>query len=411
MTVDGAAAPELDRRYAEPGLRLGRHNPDIVDSYYGPVAWRDRISAEPVPASAALVDEARRLIVDLDADASSADHQLEIQQRHWLRSQTVGLHTVARKLHGDDIGYLDEVELCFGIRPEPITEDEVHEAQRALDRALRGPGGGVDASLADRTAALRDRHVVPVDRLRAVIDNLADELRERTRLAFGLPDGEQITFDLVTDKPWSGFNVYQGNLRSLVTINTDLPVLATSIAHLVAHEAYPGHHTEGCHKEVGLVRGAHRVEQTIALIGTPACLLAEGLADLGLEALVGTDTVSAVAPMLADAGVNFEVEPVRAMSHFGEVMARARGTLAIQLHAEHRPVDEVIATAARWFVVDHARATQMVRFLTDPTWRAYVFCYAEGHRLCRAFMHGEPSRFARLLDEQLTPADLYAGAA
>jgi len=53
----------------------------------------------------------------------------------------------------------------------------------------------------------------------------------------------------------------------------------------------------------------------------------------------------------------------------------------------------------------------MVRFLTDPTWRAYVFCYAEGHRLCRAFMGGDPRRFARLLDEQLTPADLIAGAA
>lgn len=411
MTVDGAAAPELVRRYVELGLRLGRHNPDIVDSYYGPAEWRARIDADPVTPAADLVEEARRLILDLDADASSADHQLDIQRRHWLRSQTVGLHTVARMLHGDHIDFIDEVELCFGIRPEPITDDEVREGQRQLDAALRGPGGGPGAPLAERTAALRDRHVIPVDRLRAVIDNLAADLRERTRAAFGLPDGEHIRFDLVTDKPWSGFNVYEGDLQSLVTINTDLPVLATSIAHLVAHEGYPGHHTEGCHKEIGLVRGGDRVEQTIALIGTPACLLAEGLADLGLEALMGPDTVTAVAPMMAAAGVTFEVEPVLAMSHFSEVMARARGTLAIQLHADGRPVDDVIATAERWFVVDHARATQMVRFLTDPTWRAYVFCYAEGHRLCRAFMGGDPSRFARLLDEQLTPADLIAGAA
>jgi len=404
-------APDLVRRYVELGLRLGRHNADIVDSYYGPTSWRDLVDAEPVTAAQDLVEEARRLILDLDADASAADHQLDTQRRHWLRSQTVGLHTVARMLHGDRLDFIDEVELCFGIRPERITEDEVRDAQRELDAALRGPGGGAPAPLAERTAALRDRHVIPVDRLRPVIDNLAQELRERTRTAFGLPDGEHVTFDLVSDKPWSGFNVYERNLHSLVTINTDLPVLATSIAHLVAHEAYPGHHTEGCHKEVGLVRERDRIEQTIALIGTPACLLAEGLADLGLEALMGPDTVTAVAPMLADAGVNFEVEPVLAMSHFSEVLARARGTLAIQLHSDGRPVEDVIATAERWFVVDHARATQMVRFLTDPTWRAYVFCYAEGHRLCRSFMGGDPRRFARLLDEQLTPADLIAGAA
>lgn len=402
---------DLARRYVELGLRLGRHNPDIVDSYYGPVAWKDQIDAAPVSPTAALVDEARRLIVDLDNDASRSDHELDTQRRHWLRGQTVGLHTVARMLHGDSIDFIDEVELCFGIRPERITDDEIQEAQRDLDRALRGPGGGADGSLADRTAALRDRHVIPVDRLREVIDNLADDLRERTVAAFGLPEGEHVTFDLVSDKPYSGFNFYQGDLRSLVTINTDLPVLATSIAHLVAHEAYPGHHTEGCHKEVGLARAANRVEETIALIGTPACLLAEGLADLGLEALMGTDTVTAVAPMMADAEVNFEVEPILAMSHFGEVTARARGTLAIQLHADGRSVEDVIATAKRWFVVDDARATQMVRFLNDPTWRAYVFCYAEGHRLCRSFMAGDPKRFARLLDEQLTPADLIAGAA
>lgn len=409
--MNATTAPDLVRRYVELGLRLGRHNPDIVDSYHGPPEWRTAIDAEAVLAPGALVEDARQLIVDLDADASVADHQLDVQRRHWLRSQTVGLHTVARTLRGDHIDFVDEVELCFGVRPERIDPDEVRQAQRELDLALRGPANTAAAPLAERAAAMRDRHVIPVDRLREVIDNLASELRQRTAAAFGLPEGESVTFDLVSDKPWSGFNVYQGGFRSLVTINTDLPVLSTSIAHLIAHEAYPGHHTEGCHKEAGLVRRGARVEQTIALIGTPACLLAEGLADLGLEALMGADPVGAVEPMLVDAGVHYEVESAQAFAHFSEVMARARGTLAMQLHADGRSVDDVVATAADWFVVDHARATQMVRFLTDPTWRAYVFCYAEGHRLCRAFVKGDPQRFARLLDEQLTPADLYAGAA
>jgi len=399
----------LTQRYVELGLRLGRHNPDIVDSYYGPAEWRRRIDAEAVAEPTALVESARRLIADLDARVDGGDSEgtdrIDPQRRAWLRSQSVGLHTVARMLAGDPIDFLDEVELCFGVRPERITEDEVFEAQRGLDTALGGSAGG---PLADRMAALRERHVIPVDRLRAVIDNLSQDLQERTRRAFGLPDDEGVTFDLVTDKPYSGFNFYQGGFRSLVTINTDLPVLSTSIAHLVAHEAYPGHHTEHCHKEQGLVRDRDRVEQTIALIGTPSCLLAEGLADLGLEALMGPSPAEAIVPMMADAGVNYEIEAVNAVGQFSEVTARARGTLAMHLHADGQSPEAVIETAKRWFVVDDARATQMVRFLNDPTWRAYVFCYAEGHRLCRSFMAGDPQRFARLLDEQLTPSDLAA---
>ena len=70
-------------------------------------------------------------------------------------------------------------------------------------------------------------------------------------------------------------------------MNTDLPVLSLSLPHLVAHEAYPGHHTEHTTKEVGLVRGRQFLEETIFLVGTPQCLLAEGLADLGLQVVMG----------------------------------------------------------------------------------------------------------------------------
>ena len=171
-----------------------------------------------------------------------------------------------------------------------------------------------------------------------------------------------------------------------------MPVLSSSIAHLVAHEAYPGHHTEHVHKEVGLVRDRQQVEEAIFLIGTPSCLMAEGLADLGLEALLGSEPHEAVETMVRAAGAPYELESVRALSRFDEGV----------------DADTVIANAERWLLLDHHRATQVVRFLNDPTWRAYVFCYAEGYRRCRDFVAGEPERFARLLDEQLLPADLVA---
>ena len=52
-----------------------------------------------------------------------------------------------------------------------------------------------------------------------------------------------------------------------------------ALPRLVAHEAYPGHHTERCRKQV---TQAGLPEYDLWLVNTPENLLAEGLADLGL---------------------------------------------------------------------------------------------------------------------------------
>ena len=92
---------------------------------------------------------------------------------------------------------------------------------------------------------------------------------------------------MVTDKPWSGFNYYLGDYRSTVAVNADLKQQMSNLPRLVAHESYPGHHTEHCRKEAGLVEGKGQTEQTIFLVNTPQCLMAEGLADLALHAAIG----------------------------------------------------------------------------------------------------------------------------
>ena len=76
------------------------------------------------------------------------------------------------------------------------------------------------------------------------------------RAEFPLPDSETINYEVVTDKPWSGFNYYLGDYRSTVAVNADLKQQMSNLPRLVAHESYPGHHTEHCRKEAGLVARA-----------------------------------------------------------------------------------------------------------------------------------------------------------
>ncbi|MHB8438819.1 MAG: DUF885 domain-containing protein [Acidimicrobiales bacterium] len=390
--------------YLDLGLALGRHVDGLVDAYYGPPVLASRIAKEQPRAAGRLVAQARELLVSCDAgEPLSEDTHDDPARRQWLRAQLLGLLTTARRIAGDDIEYLDEVEQCYGVRPSLVPEDEFASAHRRLDEALPGSG-----PLPDRLIAWRESHAVPVDVLPSAIASLAEELRARTSSLFGLPDGEHVDFELVTDKPWSGFNTYLGDLHSRVDINTDLPVLSTSLGHLVAHEAYPGHHTEHSRKEVGLVRRRHYLEESIFLVGTPAALLAEGLADLGLEIVMGRRPEEALSTHLHPLGVRYDTEVVAAVSEAGEALSAVRGNAAIRLHAEGADPTAVIEEVARWGILPKARAEKAVEFLMHPTWRAYVFCYIEGFQLCRSFAGGETERFARLISEQLTPADLVA---
>lgn len=387
-------------RYLELGLALGRHVDGLVDAYFGPPALAERVTASRLPSPARLAEDARRLLADIDHDGLGPD------RRHWLAAQVRGLHTTARRLAGEAIGYSDEVEACYGVRPQWVEEDELAEAHRRLDAALPGSG-----TIGERLIGWRETQAVPVDRLGPAVMSLADDLRERTQRLFGLPEGEHVDFDLTTDKPWSGFNYYLGDLRSRVSINTDLPVLSTNLAHLVAHEAYPGHHTEHTRKEAGLVRQRKQVEETIFLVGTPQCLLAEGLADLGLEVVVSGDAAEVAAMAaghLKPLGIPFDEEVVAAVGRAGDGLSRVRGNVALLLHERGGSVDDAVAYAERWALLPRNRAEKLVQFLTDETWRAYMTCYVEGLPLCRSFVAGDPSRFERLVTEQLTPDQLAA---
>ena len=408
-------------RYITLGLRLGRHIDGLVDAYYGPPGHADRVHSEPVFPPERLMAEARSVLADIDAgapldtaggtgpggtDGATGGDGAAPARRRWLRAQVLGLATTASKLHGDAIGYADEVEACYGVRPTRVPEEELLDAHRRLDEVLPGTG-----PLADRLVAWRESHAVPVDKLRAVIDSLAEDLRARTATLFGLPEGEHVEFELVTGQPWSGFNYYQGGLSSRVAVNTDLPVLSTNVAHLVAHEAYPGHHTEHTRKEVGLVRRRRWLEESIFLVGTPQCLLAEGLADLGLEVVMGRHPEATVAEHLHALGIRYDTEVVGAVSVAGEALGGVRQNAAFRLHEDGADPDVVIDEVARWGLLSRDRAAKSVEFLVHPTWRAYLTCYVEGLPLCRRFVGGDPARFDRLLAEQLTPADLRAAPA
>src|SRR4029079_19038972 len=108
--------------------------------------------------------------------------------------------------------------------------------------------------------------------------------------------------------------------------------------------------------------------------------------------------------------IRYDTEVVAAVSTAGEALAAVRGNVALLLHEGGGSTEHAIAHRDGVPLLPRNRAEKAVQFLTDPTWRAYIFCYVAGLPLCRGFVDGDPQRYARLLNEQLIPADLEAAA-
>lgn len=395
--------PPPIREYLLLGLRFDRLIDGFVDAYTGDPALRRQVDNEPRPDPAELARRAGELRAELPSAGLSEERVC------FLDAHLTALECSGRALAGQSIGFVAEVAAYFDVVIEPGDPDVYREAHAAIGRLLPGSG-----PLAQRLAAHRARDEIAPHRLEPAVHALSSALRDRVRGSVGLPTEETVQYEVVTDKPWSGFNYYLGDFRSRVAINADLGHRMANLPHLVAHESYPGHHTEHCRKEAGLVRTQHHAEQTIFLVNTPQCLMAEGLADLGLHAAVGPGWGGWAAGILGDLGLRMDGELAERLETAAAGLLGVRQDAALMLHDRGAEPADVLAYLRRWLLVSESRATQMLRFLSDPLWRAYTTTYVEGYRLLRSWLDARPPteslgrRYLRLLDEPLIPSAIRA---
>ena len=384
----------LAERYVALAFRVGKHEPELVENYYGPPELAAAVDAEEPLEPAQLVEDARSLLGDL-----------ELQRAAWLAGQTRALLTTARRLAGERFSYADEVEGTFGIRPRWYDEAGYERAQALLDEALPG-SGDVRVRFARWFAqtAIAPQKILPA--LQAVVS----ELRARTEALVGLPEGESFELELVTGERWFGFNRNLGGLRSRISINTDLPFPAGDLAYFAAHESYPGHHTDGAWKEQVLVRERGQLEVTMTLYG-PQAVLAEGVAELGADLVLEDGGQELVACQLRRLGIDYDPEVGARVFEARRLLRTVSSNGALLLHERGASVVEARDYVRRWSLQPEDRVEKMIANVRDRAFPGYVHCYPEGRRLCAAFVRDDPARFKRLLVEQWLPSDLSSAAA
>ncbi|WP_110515126.1 hypothetical protein [Herpetosiphon llansteffanensis] len=383
--------------YIELAFRISQHIDGYVDAYSGPNYLRDQVLESAAWPTNQLVQAADQLLEQIETS------DLPIRRRTYLRKQVVAMATTCRQLAGERFDYREEVRRCFDIEPAMIDEALFEEAIEELDSLLPGQG-----DVLERTQTWRRQFEISGEQARPLIDVIETELRSRTLALYPLPASEKVDFRLVNNQPWSGYNWYYGNYHSAVDINTDLPVALNSLTTLVAHEAYPGHHTEHCIKERDLYAGRGWAEHSIFLLNTPECVMAEGIANSAVGVLfTPKELVDWQAQTLyPKVGITGDPAQELRINVALKALAGVAGNAALLLHAEGRPANEVVDYLVRYGLTSEERAQHRMRFISAPLWRAYIFSYFYGEQMIsRWFERGDRvERFGTLLSEQIYPS-------
>lgn len=396
---------ELVDGYLRLTLEAGTHEAEWVDAYYGPAELKT--SAEAGPRSlAVLLADAKAMIARLDQMTFATADQRRAKA---LRGMLVAAETRLQMLKGRKFSFADEVLGQFATQPvlKPLSEYDAVLAR--LDKLIPGTG-----PFAARVDAFNERFTIPKDRLQKVFDVAIAECKRRTAAHIKLPEGETFTMEFITGKPWSGYNYYKGNYKSLIQINTDLPIRISRAVDLGCHEGYPGHHVLNLMVESKLARANGWKEYEVNPLYSPTSVLSEGSANYGIDlAFPGPERLKFERDVLYPlAGLDPKTaESYWQMQQMTEGLSGARLTIAKMYLDGEITRAKAVELTQKYLLLSPARAEQSVGF-TDH-YRSYVINYGWGKDLVRDYVErGKPDqaerwrRMEKILSEPTLPSDL-----
>ena len=397
-------------------LTIGEKEEGYIDAYYGPEDVRTQAEAEAaeqtLPMLAARTEALETRAAQFADDGVPGD-SLEERRARFLVAQLTAAGTRLRMMQGEKLSFADEAEGLFGVRPELPPLESFDPLLARIERLVPGEG-----PLWQRIDTFQKRFDMPADRVRPVMDAAIAECKRRSLDHIALPEGESFTLALVTDKPWSGYNYYQGDYHSKIEVNTDLPVRLDRAIDLGCHEGYPGHHAFNSLLERELVNGRGWQEFSVYPLYSPQSLIAEGSANYGIDlAFPGEEDVAFTRDVLAPiAGLaDLDVERYIALRDAMQDLGPARYTIASQYLAGEIDAARATELLQRYQLVSPERAKQSLDFI--DTYRSYIINYGLGHDMVQAAIEaGDASedvrweRMEHLLSEPTLPGDLVAMA-
>jgi len=397
VSVDAVA-----ESYAKLVLAMGQHDADYVDAFYGPAEWKTAAEKEKKPLDA-IREEAMDLFSAL-AQLPVPPVELEYLRLQYLMAQLAALEARVRIVQGTKLKFNAESQALYSAVAPTHPEGDFQKILDRLDKKLPGKG-----PLAARYEEWRKRFIIPKEKLDAVFQLAIKACRARTLAHVPLPPEESFTVEYVTGKSWGGYNWYQGNYRSLIQVNTDVPAYVDRAIDLAAHEGYPGHHVYNALLEKNLVRDRGWKEFTVYALFSPQSLIAEGTANFGKEVVfTKAERLKFEQEVIFPAA---GIDPKLAEEYYTVQEMTEQLSYAANEAARRLLDGEIDAAAAgvwleKFALLEPKRAQQRLRFIEQ--YRSYVINYNLGEDMVRAYVEkrggtaAEPEKRWQIFTELLS---------
>lgn len=386
----------FDEGYLRLTLEIDKHVPGYIDAYIGPADLKESVATKPPQRPADLLAQVARL--------RDAVPTYDRRRADYLYALLRAMETSVRLIGGEAFDYLTEVRLLYDIEPRLVEEREFVAAHSTLDRSLPGSG-----DLQRRMEGFRRQFEVDDDSLLSLLGLARAETRRRTVEVIDLVPGEDLEIRLVSEKPWGAYNWYRGGAKSLVEFNIDVPTSAPSIVSTMAHEGYPGHHTEHQLKERLLWIEKGYAEHASYVLHSPAAVISEAIATTAVEIAFPEDKHHEwnVEVLMPAAGLEpWPVETLRAARSARKMLQYVSTNAAILFHSGELNQTQTVDYLQTYGLLSKERSAKSFEFLTNPLFRSYVFTYTMGYDLIDSAVAGQDKLplFKRLLTEQILPS-------
>jgi len=375
----------IAREYVKLGLSIGQFDGDFVDAYYGPDSLRPAKTDTSQFPKGAFLQRTVTLKKALAAFVTGTEQDTLARRAAWLTAQLTAFERRIHLFSGTFVPFDSESKELFDAVAPVYDEKHFQDLIAKLDRLLPGKG-----AIPERYQRLANHFLIPQDKIDTVFQTAIAEARKRTLAHYALPAGEDFKLEYVRDKPWSGYNWYKGDYKSVIQINVSQPIYIERAIDLACHEGYPGHHVYNALLEKNLFRDKGWTEISLYPLFSPQSLIAEGSANYGISLafpgneqrefcknvlipLAGLDT--------ATADAYFEALTVRSALNYARNEV-ARGLLDRGMSDKE---------AQRWLtdycLLSEKGASDYMRFIRK--YRSYVINYNYGQDIIRKYIEAQ----------------------
>ena len=402
--ANAASLDAIGEEFVKLALGVGVHDAAFVDAYHGPEEWAEAAKTEERSLEA-LTSDAQGLLISIARANGDAPTVRGAMLEKLIRAALMRIQMT----QGEEFSFNEETQALYDAVAPDYDLAEFDAALVDIDALIPG-----DGPLNERVDNFRNSLAIPSDKLQAVFDAAIAECRARTLAHYDLPENERFELEFVNDKPWSGYNWYQGDYNSLIQVNTDFPIVIDRAVDLGCHEGYPGHHTWNVILERDIFEGEGWIEYSVYPLFSPLSLIAEGSANYGIKLAFPDDEKIAYErdTLFPLAGLDpGEADRLERLNKLRRKLSHARNHIAREYLDGRITREEAVEMSMTYSLTSRARAEQGVDFI--ETYRGYVLNYNLGRDLVDAYVEanavGEKDHwdaFEKLLTTPLSASDI-----